>query len=101
MPYSTRFYVYFVSGLFSPAVLRPAIAAAQAAFNAVKRLKGRDMHIQVYLDVPGQRLEITLHSQFPISPEMQLRVAQFFSKALSLQPGLIPYIKGRRLLEQR
>ena len=100
MPFSTQFYVYFVSGLFSPAVLRPAVAAAEVAFNAVHRRAGHRMHITVVLNVPGRRLDITLDSDVYISREMQLRVAQFFSKALSLQPGLTPYIKGR-LLEQR
>lgn len=100
MIYTTTFDAFLVS-LTPPAhygAIRSQVAAAQFSFNALPRRWDRFKRISV--QVLPDRLRITLYSAMRPDPREQLRFIQYFSKELSLQPGMTRYICHRHLLRQ-
>lgn len=100
LPHVFSFKAYFVSPLFNPAILSRTVPAAERAFNALPRRVGRRKQVNVFVNVANNCLDIDLYTDLPVASGEELRVAQFFSKELSTQPGMAAYITHKRLLKQ-
>lgn len=93
-----KFKAYFLSNLFNPAILIPAINNTEISFNRLHRKNFK--HISATVDNVNKCLDVTLYSTIDIDRVNWLRAAQYFSKELSKEPGLNSYIYKRRLLER-
>lgn len=100
LPHVISCKAYFVSGLFNPTVLSVTVPAAERAFNALPRQVGRRKQVNVSVNATNNCLDIDLYTDQPVAAGKELQVAQYFSKELSMQPGMAAYIVHRRLLMQ-
>lgn len=100
LPFVNSFDVYFWSPLFNPTLLRGTVYAAESIFNSLPRKYGNRKQIRATVNLHKKCLQVTLFSDIAISSVNQLRACQYFSKALSKQPGMAAYIVAKKLLRQ-
>lgn len=100
MRYKYSFEAYFICDLFNVKLLKEVIPAAVKMFNALPRKKDHDKQISVTINEQKRCLNFELQSDISLQRINFLRASQYFSKALSLQPGMSNYIVGGRILVQ-
>lgn len=100
MPYSYSFKAFFIHTAFNNSLLNTAVPTAEKLFNSVPRKKGHKKHLTVRINTQQRFLEFDLQSDVKLDPINYLRSSQYFSKALSLQPGMAGYIVDGRMLVQ-
>ena len=96
--YKYHFSAYFVSGLFNLQLLNQVIPVAERIFNSLSRKNYKNISIKI--NSIHNCLDIILVSSISLDSVNYLRSIQYFSKILSLQPGMGQYIVDGRLLVQ-
>lgn len=100
MLYNYSFKAYFLYSGFNVTLLNSVIPSSVTLYNSLPRKAGHKKHLSVRINTTQRCLEMYLGSDIEIDPINYLRAAQYFSKVLSLQPGMGSYIVDGRLLIQ-